>query len=178
MFANGVAQTKIEEVRVRAGVSNSQIYQYFDDKTALVRAVIDYQTDAVIEPQERLFGRLDTMEGLRGWRDHVVAQQVRRDLRGGCPIGSLAGQVADSDEAFRLQLAHSFTRWSAGLQTGLDTMHASGLLRREANPAALATMLLAALQGGLLLAKLHRDVQSLEIALDGALSVIESQLAV
>jgi TetR/AcrR family transcriptional regulator, transcriptional repressor for nem operon len=177
MFANGVADTKIEEVRARAGVSNSQIYQHFTDKTALVRAVIDFQTDAVIEPQERLFGQLSTMAALRAWRDQAVDQQRRRNLRGGCPIGSLAGQLADSDEAFRLQLAHSFERWSAGLQTGLKAMHANGTLRADADPEELATILLAALQGGLLLAKLNRDIRPLEVAVDAALAHVESQLA-
>jgi TetR/AcrR family transcriptional regulator, transcriptional repressor for nem operon len=158
-------------------VSNSQIYQHFADKTALVRAVIGFQTDAVIEPQERLFGRLNTMEGLRAWRDQALDQQRRRNLRGGCPIASLAGQLAESDEAFRLQLAHSFQRWSAGLQTGLTAMHASGVLRADADPEELATILLAALQGGLLLAKLNRDIRPLEIALSAALAQVELQLA-
>jgi TetR/AcrR family transcriptional repressor of nem operon len=176
MFANGVADTRIEEVRARAGVSNSQIYQHFADKTALVRAVIDYQTDAVIEPQERLFGRLDTMAGLRTWRDRAVDQQRGRSLRGGCPIGSLAGQLADSDEAFRLQLAHSFQRWSAGLQAGLKSMSINGTLRSDADPDELATILLAALQGGMLLAKLSLDIHQLEVTLDAALAHVESKL--
>ena len=178
MFANGIADTKMEEVRSSAGVSNSQIYQHFSDKTALVRAVIEYQTDAVIEPQERLFGQLNTMNGLRIWRDRAIDQQRGPSLRGGCPIGSLAGQLSDSDEAFRLQLAHSFQRWSAGLQLGLKTMHANGVLRRDADPEELATVLLAALQGGMLLAKLSRDIHQLEIALDAALAHVESQLTV
>jgi AcrR family transcriptional regulator len=177
MFANGVAATTVEEVRARAGVSNSQIYQHFAHKTELVRAVVEFQTDAVIAPQERLFGRLDTMAGLRACRDEAVAQQLERDLRGGCPIGSLAGQLADGDEAFRLQLAHSFQRWSAGLQAGLESMHANGTLRPDADPGALATVLLAALQGGLLLAKLDRDIRPLEVALDAALANVEAALA-
>jgi TetR/AcrR family transcriptional repressor of nem operon len=178
MFANGVADTRIEEVRARAGVSNSQIYHHFADKTALVRAVIEFQTDAVIEPQERLFGRLDTMAGLHTWRDRAVDQQRGRNLRGGCPIGSLAGQLADGDDAFRLQLKHSFQRWSAGLQTGLKSMSTNGTLRSDADPEELATILLAALQGGLLLAKLSSDIRPLEVSLDAALAHVESHLSV
>jgi TetR/AcrR family transcriptional repressor of nem operon len=136
-----------------------------------------WATAAVIEPQERLFGRLNTMVGLRTRRDQAVAQQRGRNLRGGCPIASLAGQLSDSDESFRLQLAHGFQRWSAALQTGLKAMHADGTLRSDADPEELATILLAALQGGLLLAKLGRDIHPLEIALDAALAHVESQLA-
>ncbi|MFZ4237438.1 TetR/AcrR family transcriptional regulator [Streptomyces murinus] len=175
MFEGGVAETTIEDVRALAGVSNSQIYHYFEDKTALVRAVIEYQTDAVIEPQEQLFARLDTMDGLRAWRDFAVARQRELNCRGGCPIASLAGQFAERDEAARLQLAHSFDRWSAGLRAGLVAMHANGTLSPDADPQALAVALLASLQGGLLMAQLDRDTEPLEMALDAALSYIESR---
>ncbi|TDP96722.1 TetR/AcrR family transcriptional regulator [Labedaea rhizosphaerae] len=173
MFDSGVAATTVEDVRLRAGVSNSQIYHYFADKTALVRAVIEYQTNAVIEPQEQLFIRLDTMAGLREWRDFVVGRVRELDYRGGCPIAALTHQLAEHDEAARLQLAHSFARWSAGLRSGLVAMHANGTLRPDADPEALAVTLLASLQGGLLLAQLNREAKPLEVALDSALAFVE-----
>lgn len=174
MFDAGVADTTVEDVRVRAGVSNSQVYHYFADKTALVRAVIEYQTNAVIEPQEQLFVRLDTMGALREWRDFAVERVRALNYRGGCPIAALTHQVAEHDEAARLQLAHSFARWSAGLRAGLVAMHVNGTLRPEADPEALAVSLLASLQGGLLLAQLNREAKPLEIALDAALAYVES----
>jgi AcrR family transcriptional regulator len=176
MFENGVSSTTIEDVRALAGVSNSQVYHYFADKTALVRAVIEYQTDAVIEPQEQLFARLDTMAGLREWRDFAVARQRELNCRGGCPIASMTSQLAENDEAARLQLAHSFARWSAGLRTGLAQMHANGTLRPDADPEALAISLLASLQDGLLITQLNRDTTPLEVALDAMLAYIESQI--
>jgi TetR/AcrR family transcriptional repressor of nem operon len=50
-------------------------------------------------------------------------------------------------------------------------------LRRDADPKELATILVAALQGGLLLAKLSRDIHPLEVSLDAALAHVETQLA-
>ena len=50
----GVAGTTTEEVRNAAGVSSSQLYHYFKDKMALVRAVIAYQTDAVLGAQDEI----------------------------------------------------------------------------------------------------------------------------
>ncbi|MEW2492389.1 TetR family transcriptional regulator C-terminal domain-containing protein [Streptomyces nodosus] len=165
-----------ERHRARSGASNSQIYHHLADKAALVRAVIEFRTDAVLEPQQCLFTRLDTMEGLREWRDFAVDRQRELNCRAGCPIASLTSQLAEHDEAARLQLALSFRRWSAGLQAGIAAMHAKGALRPGVEPETLATVLLTALQGGLLLAQLNRDTHPLEIALDAALAHIESQL--
>ena len=50
----GVAGTTTEEVRNAAGVSSSQLYHYFKNKMALVRAVIAYQTDAVLGAQDEI----------------------------------------------------------------------------------------------------------------------------
>jgi len=48
-----------------------------------------------------------------------------------------------------------------------------GNLRRKADPGRLATALLAAVEGGILLAQLRRDPASLETALDEVLDRIE-----
>ena len=90
-----IAGTSTDDVRAAAGVSTSQIYHYFSDKNALVRAVIAHQTDAVLDAQEPLLSRLDSMAALRAWRDLVVSLQRERNFSGGCPIGSLASELAD-----------------------------------------------------------------------------------
>src|SRR5271156_4635854 len=71
----GVAGATTEEVRDAAEGSSSQLYHYFKDKLALVRAVIAYQTDAVIGAQDEFLGHLDSMRALRRWRDFLVRFQ-------------------------------------------------------------------------------------------------------
>jgi Transcriptional regulator len=48
IFERGVAETTLEDIRAAAGVSSSQMYHYFADKEALVRAVIDYRAQTVV----------------------------------------------------------------------------------------------------------------------------------
>ena len=49
----GVATTTLEDVKVAAGVSGSQMYHYFPDKNELVQAVIDYQADTIVITRAR-----------------------------------------------------------------------------------------------------------------------------
>lgn len=172
MFERGVAGTSTDDVRAAAGVSASQIYHYFGDKSALVRAVIAHQTQAVLDEQEPLLGSLDSMEALRAWRDLVVAVQRGRHCRGGCRIGSLASELAEADDLARVDLVAGFARWEASIRSGLHAMRERGDLRREADPDHLALATLAALQGGLLLTQLRRDTAPLEAALDAMLDRI------
>ena len=170
----GVAGTTTEEVRDAAEVSSSQLYHYFKDKMALVRAVIAYQTDAVIGAQAEFLGHLDSMQALRKWRNLLV--RIQRGLRcaGGCALGTLSSEIAEIVPEFRLDLNRAFTRWEEGIRSGLRAMHARGELRKDADPDRLATALLAGVQGGLLLTQIRRNTKPLEAALDAMLDHIES----
>jgi TetR/AcrR family transcriptional repressor of nem operon len=173
MYERGVTEATLEDVRTAAGVSGSQIYHYFADKQALLLAVIEYQTEAVLGMQDSLFADLDSIAGLRRWRDALVEYQLRLQCRGGCPIGSLGSEVAETNPEARLAAATGLLRWETSIRVGLQAMHDRGELDGDPEDLALAT--LAALQGGLLLTQLQRQVRPLEVALDAMLDHIESR---
>lgn len=164
----GAAGTSLDDVSARTGASRSQLYHYFDDRDDLVRAVIDVTTDAVLGVQGDLLGGLDSWAGIDRWFGALVAIQEERQARGGCPIGSLAGQLAERDPQARTAIAAGLERWETHLRDGLTRMQARGELRKDADPAALATATMASLQGGLLLTQVRRDPTQLQIALDAA----------
>jgi AcrR family transcriptional regulator len=174
----GIAGTSLDDVRARAHASKSQLYHYFADRDDLMRAVARAAGDEVMDGQAELFARLDTIDGLRAWIDALVTLQQARQARGGCPIGSLAGQLAEHDEGARLELADGLDRWETAIREGLERMADRGELQPGADPAALAQNTFAAIQGGLLLTQVRRDPGQLRAALDGALNAILTARAV
>jgi TetR/AcrR family transcriptional repressor of nem operon len=175
MHQSGVAGTSIESVRKAAGVSGSQMTNCFGDKRSLVRAVVAYQQEAVLafmrQPQ---LGGVDSLEGLRGWADLVVAQQRELQELTGCRFGSLARELTAADPETRAAVAHGFDQWHAQLSDILEGMVEWGELRDDADPSQLATCLLASLQGGMLLAQSAGNVAPLEASLQAALAHVES----
>jgi TetR/AcrR family transcriptional regulator, transcriptional repressor for nem operon len=170
IFEQGVTHTTIEDVRAAADVSSSQLYHYFDDKPALVRAVIEHQADTIVAGQETF--DLSSLKGLRAWRDWVIEHQRELNCSGGCPIGSLGSELAETDPEARAQVSGGFKRWEITIRDGLRKMHAQGRFTPDADPDTLALALLAALQGGLLLTQIQRDTKPLEAALDAMLDLI------
>jgi TetR/AcrR family transcriptional regulator, transcriptional repressor for nem operon len=166
IFERGVAATSIEDVKVAAGVSSSQLYHYFADKQALVHAVIAHQSDAVIVAQEPLLGKLDSLDALRAWRDQAVTIEKQLQCRGGCPIGALAGELAETDPEAREAIRRGFARWEDAIGAGIHAMHERGELPAAVDPDRLALALLAAHQGGLVLTQVRRDPAPIEAALD------------
>ena len=51
-----MAGTTLEDVKVAAEVSGSQMYHYFPDKDELVQAVIDYQADTIVNRNRQALG--------------------------------------------------------------------------------------------------------------------------
>jgi TetR/AcrR family transcriptional repressor of nem operon len=176
MFRRGVAGTSTEDVLAAAQVSNSQLYHYFADKNALVYAVIQHQADGIIEGQRPLLDQLDSVAAFEQWRDMLVELQRQRHCEGGCPLGSLSSELAETDEPARTALAASFERWEAPIRDGLRRMRDRGELTDETDVDRLALGTLAALQGGLLLTQAKRDVRPLEAGLDLAISEITHHL--
>jgi TetR/AcrR family transcriptional repressor of nem operon len=175
MYRNGAANTSYEEVRKAAKASGSQMSHYFTDKRSLIRAVIAHQADAVMaDHQDSAVGNLDTVAALRAWAEQIIEQQRAQDFEGGCRLGSLAAELVESDAELRADFAAGFERWEALLRRGLLSMQRRGDLGPDANPDALARSLLAATQGGYLLAQAHRDAAPLEDALGAAIDHIES----
>lgn len=171
IYERGVDRTSLDEVMATSGVSKSQLYHYFADKDALVLEVIARQTERVLDAQQPHLEALDSLPALRAWRDAIV--RLNKAAHGkGCPLGSLASELANESEPARKRLAGSFAMWRGHIEQGLTKMHECGELAASADPHELALALLSAVQGGLLLAKTTHSSRPLEIALDMAIDHI------
>ncbi len=74
----------------------------------------------------------------------------------------------------RHDVAAGFSRWEAAIRACLQGMRDRGQLIPAADPGQLATAMLAALEGGLLLAQIERDTRPLAAALDVMITLTES----
>ena len=175
IYAHGVERTSLDEVMAACGVSKSQLYHYFADKDALVLEVIARQTERVLDAQRPHLEALDSLPALKAWRDAIVRLNEAVESRG-CPLGSLASELANDSEPARERLADSFSKWCDRIENGLARMQERGELGASADPHDLALALLGAVEGGLLLAKTTRSSRPLEIAMDMAIDHVARHL--
>jgi AcrR family transcriptional regulator len=174
VFERGVTEVSLDDIREATGVSKSQLYHYFNNKSDLLHAVIECQRERVLGNHRPTFQSLEGWDDLTQWRDMIVAHQAARSCRYGCPLGSLANGLAELDDVARNQLSGAFSSWGSIIAEGLTRMVESHTLRADADPQELAVSVLASLQGGLLMAETARDTRPLEIALDAAIAHLKS----
>lgn len=177
MYVRGVGATTLDDVLAASGVSKSQLYHHFAGKDALVRAVVDHVGERVIEREREALGHVSTIRGLHRWRDALVQNNALRHGAYGCALGTLASEVSDQDDLARRALSQLFTEWQGLLAGVLRRLQDEGVLPAETSVDQLATGLMAAVQGGYLLAQTERDVAPMAMAIDVALAHIESLAA-
>lgn len=174
MWERGVNATTLDDVREASGTSKSQLYQHFANKEALVRSVIEQNSDIVLSREERLLAGIDSVAGLRMWADALVALKVDDHGAYGCLIGSMANELADQDDGARAQLDETLRGWERLIAGALERMKESGRLAASVDTARLATGVLAAVQGGFVLARTARSVEPLRAAVELVVGHVES----
>ena len=173
-YAKSVEGTSLDDVCAAAGASKSQLYHYFADKDALVREVISAQAARVLAAQGTALTQLDSLVALRRWCDCIRVLHRGAGAHGGCPIGSLANELANHSEKARALLVAGFDTWEDRLADAFAKMQENGVLGRSASPRDLAIGVLCAVQGGLLLAKTLHSEEPLEVALNMAFDHVAS----
>jgi len=173
IYSHGVHATNNEQLRRAAGVSGSQLNHYFPTKESLVLAVISWQADRVLSlHRSDQFGGFDSIDMLRKWARFYVGYE--RAYREGCSLGSLASEIIKTELDVHDELADAFAQWRGIFRDGLRHMQQAGRLSPDANPAQLASLLLAAFQGGMLLAQVAQNISPLKEALQAAIDHVES----
>jgi TetR/AcrR family transcriptional repressor of nem operon len=174
IYSQGVGATTLNDVLAASGASKSQLYHHFDGKEALVRAVVDHMGQHVIEREREALGHVSTIRGLQRWRDALVQDNTLRHGAYGCALGSLVSEVSDHDALARQALSRLFTDWQRLLAAVLRRLQDGGDLPPDVSIDQLATGLMAALQGGYMLAQTARNLTPMATSIDMALAHIES----
>src|SRR5262245_23578639 len=164
----GFRSTSIGDLLERADVQKGSFYYYFPSKEALGHAVLDRWCE---EMKSRLLDFLTSPEGpapldrITAVLEGFVTEAQASGGRGGCPFGNLAIELADVHEGFRERLSTAFSQLSGAFAALLERARASGDLCPESDPKALGEFIVASVEGGIMLAKVHKSADTLAAVL-------------
>ena len=164
----GFATTRVDDVLRASGTGKSQFYHHFEDKADLGRAVLRNQRAQAIPHRDPRFGHLDSWERLAAWFDDIL-RSAERALRGLSPSSDgFSFEPAEAAEPLRREFIRTASLRRRLLTRGLRRMQRRGLLRKDADPARLASFAASAIQGGLMFARNEGSDEPLRDALGEA----------
>jgi TetR/AcrR family transcriptional repressor of nem operon len=159
IYRSGFQSASLDTILASAGVTKGALYYHFKSKEALGYAVVEEVIapnlrGKWLHPLQRDKDPIDTLIGI------VQGESVRpEDVRGGCPLNNLAQEMSPLDEGFRKRLAIVFHAWQEGVATALREGQIRGRVRRDAEPAEAAGLLVAMVEGYVSLAKNAQDAK-------------------
>jgi AcrR family transcriptional regulator len=163
---HGYHATGVAAILGEAEVNSGSLYHFFDTKAALLEGVVEHHLQrlgpmifdpaqaAHHDPVERIFIVLEH------YRRTLLASEFGR----GCPVGRLALEIGDGEPEVRALVDRYFTAWTARVEHWLEET-AGSRLSAGVDRVALARLVLAVTQGGIMLALAAGSIEPYDAAI-------------
>jgi len=163
----GYAGSSIADVMRVTGLQKGGIYNHFASKDELALAAFDY---AASQFQQAFVGAL---KGKRHAVDRLIAiLEVyehlldRPPIPGGCPILNTAVESDDAHPALRERSQGAMDSWRSLIRRIVEKGVERGELQQGVSSDTVATILIAAIEGAVMLSKLYDDQTHMNRVLD------------
>lgn len=154
-------------IQDRSAARPGSLYHHFPSKLALAGEAINEVAQQDIARINAFFADdAPPLESVQGYL------QLRRESVRGCRFGRLVNEASIEHDELRLPVTAFFDAIRDNLTQKLTLAKTQGTLPESIEPAALATSLLALIQGGAVLARAYQDEALYQQAVEGALSLL------
>jgi len=170
---SGYNGTSLRQVTDAAGAPTGSLYHFFPrGKAELAEAVITETGASYLELFELIAAAAANPGAAVGdFFDGAAETLEQSDYIDVCPIGTVAREVANTNDRLRGAADQVFSSWIESLGKHLET---AGLTTTEAT--ALATTVVAALEGSFVLARTRRDADVLRHTGQHIRQLVDAQL--
>lgn len=153
--ANGIEATSVSDVMAKAGLTHGGFYRHFENKEALIGEAIHQTFDSLLDDIERQSETNGPKQAVHDYLDFYLSEKHLIHPADGCPVPTLAAEVARSSEKIK-------EKFSQSLRRTIDVL-AQGMSGTDENAKTKAIQALALRVGAVLIAracneKLAKDV--------------------
>ena len=151
----GYEGSSMQDIMQATGLQKGGIYRHFASKEALAQEAFDYAWHAASEARLKNLDEVDnSVDRLKQFVANFI--EMRSPVPGGCPLFNTAVEVDDGNTALRKRAVAALRGW----RTRLAAIVQDGIKRGEMTPAAkpdsVATIIIASLEGALMMSRLER----------------------
>jgi TetR/AcrR family transcriptional repressor of nem operon len=173
----GYEGSSLNELMEATGLKKGGIYRHFSSKEELAAEAFDYTWEAAWNA--RLLHVDEKANGIEKLKQ-LVANFVdyRSPVAGGCPILNTAIDADDGNPVLRARVAKALRSWLSRLQTIVEQAHEHGETRPGVDPKLVATLIVASLEGALMMSRLQRNDEALRRVQSHLNRYLESDVAV
>ena len=162
----GYKNTSMDDILMASDVTKGSLYFHFKNKDEVARAVIgrfySYMERVNFESLTREDeSRLDMLDSMF---EVITSTMEKSECNGGCLLGNLALELSDYNETLRNELSNKFDLMIGRLEEIIRQGQKRSEIRSDRGPGELSHFLISIIEGGLLLAKVKKDITPLKDA--------------
>lgn len=152
---HGYSGTSMSELMAATGLEKGGLYRHFASKEDLAAAAFDYAWETISEPRWRgLEDCTSSLEKLLLLVKNFV--EPPRTLAGGCPLLNTAVDSDDGNALLRGKARAALDVWRAKVTDIVRQGQQNGELRGGVDPNAVATIVIASLEGAVMMSRLEK----------------------
>ncbi|MDF1696082.1 MAG: TetR/AcrR family transcriptional regulator [Saprospiraceae bacterium] len=154
----GYKATSISDITSLAGLTKGAIYKHFKDKSALEKVCLTEMTGKVLNTiTQGIKSANDAQSKLFTILDYFAKYGDKPPFKGGCPLMNASIEVDDSDPVLKKVVSSIMT----SIVTGISRVIQNGIDRQQidpnVNPTEYATIIYSAIEGGVMMMKVHEN---------------------
>jgi TetR/AcrR family transcriptional regulator, transcriptional repressor for nem operon len=174
-YTHGFHGTSVDTVLEAAAAPKGSFYHHFGSKDAFAMAVVRDYNESHVARLSRWAqdGKLDASERLSGYLKELTSAFDRLGCKHGCLIGKFSLELAPASESFGALLSSMLVGWKASIEQIIADGQMNRLFRDDLPSSNLADLVLAGIQGSVLLGLAHRDsaaLRNLEVTIPALLA--------
>src|SRR4029077_20895092 len=153
---HGYEGSSVSALMEATGLKKGGIYRHFASKEELAAEAFDFTWEAAWNA--RLLHVDEKANGIEKLKQ-LIANFVehRSPIAGGCPILNTATDADDGNSVLRARVAKALRSWMARLQTIVEQAQERGETRPRVEPEVVASLIVASLEGALMMSRLQRN---------------------
>ena len=173
----GYDGASMADLMAATGLKKGGIYRHFSSKEELAAAAFDYTWKAA---QNLRLVNIDESASGTDQLKQLIANFVnyRGPVSGGCPILNTAVDADDGNALLRTRVRKALRNWVARLENIVAKAAERSEIRAEADPKAVATLIVATLEGALMITRLERNDHALRCVQRQLDRYIDTELAI
>jgi TetR/AcrR family transcriptional repressor of nem operon len=152
----GYEGASLSELMAATGLKKGGIYRHFSSKQELAAAAFDYTWEAAWKVRFLyLDEKANGIEKLKQYIENFVDR--RSPVPGGCPVLNTAIEADDGNPVLRAHAAKALRFWLSHLHAIVEQARKLGETRPGVDPKAVAIVIVASLEGALMMSRLQRN---------------------
>ena len=156
----GYAGSSLNDLMQATGLKKGGIYRHFSSKEELAAEAFDYCWSAAWHT--RLSHVDEKAKGTEQLKQLIANFVDRRSpVPGGCPILNTAVDSDDGNPVLRTHVAKALRLWLTRIRTIVKESQERGEIRPAVDPEDVATLMVASLEGGLMMSRIQRSDEPL-----------------